>query len=111
MPNTSLFSLPAIHEMTGNNPRAWHASVETLHESAKRIKQRNAASLPDGTELMLATNGVYAMLLGYAIECALDSGRRPPWVYPVKLGERTYPDLPEFRRYVSAQYRANYEGA
>ena len=41
----------------------------------------------------------------------VDSGRRPPWVYPVKLGERTYPDLQEFRRYFSAQYRANYEGA
>jgi hypothetical protein len=41
----------------------------------------------------------------------VDTGRRPPWVYPVKLGERIYPDLPEFRAYFSAQYRSNYEGA
>lgn len=35
------------------------------------MKDSNPASLPDGQELMLATNSVYGMLLGYAIECAL----------------------------------------
>lgn len=40
----------------------------------------------------------------------VDSGRRPPWVYPVKLDGRIYPDLPEFRQYFSAQFQVNYPG-
>lgn len=39
-----------------------------------------------------------------------DSGRRPVWVYPLKLEDRFYPELPEFRTFFSDQYRANYEG-
>jgi hypothetical protein len=27
----------------------------------------------------------------------VDSGRRPAWVYPLKLDHRSYPELPEFR--------------
>lgn len=38
----------------------------------------------------------------------IDSGRRPPWVYPVKLGHSMYPELPEFRDYFSAQFRSSY---
>lgn len=37
-----------------------------------------------------------------------DSGRRPVWVYPVKLGDGIYPELPQFREFFSEQYRANY---
>ena len=39
----------------------------------------------------------------------VDSGRRPVWVYPLKLGNRFYPDLPQFREFFSEQYHANYE--
>lgn len=60
-----------LHEITGNNSRAWYAWVETLTQAGVRVRNDSEARLPDGTELMLATNGVYAMLLGYAIECAL----------------------------------------
>jgi hypothetical protein len=38
----------------------------------------------------------------------VDNARQPPWVYPVKIGRQIYPDLPQFRQYFSAQYRANY---
>lgn len=38
----------------------------------------------------------------------VDSGRRPPWIYPVKLAARMYPELPEFRQYFSAQFRSNH---
>ncbi len=32
-----------------------------------------------------------------------DATRKPIWFYPVKLGHRRYPDLPDFRRYFDAQ--------
>ncbi len=38
----------------------------------------------------------------------VDSGRRPAWVYPLKLGGRSYPDLPQFREFFSEQYHTNY---
>src|SRR5688572_5948664 len=62
---------PKLHDMTGNNPSAWFSSVETLMRAAERVRDDTPAQLPDGTELMLATNAVYAMLLGYAAECSL----------------------------------------
>ena len=39
----------------------------------------------------------------------VDSGRRPPWVYPVKLDARQYPDLPEFGQFFSEQDHTNYK--
>lgn len=39
----------------------------------------------------------------------IDSGRKPVWVYPLKLEGRMYPDLPQFREYFSEQYYANYK--
>jgi hypothetical protein len=39
----------------------------------------------------------------------VDSGRRPVWVYPLKLGDRLYPDLPEFREFFSEQFHVNYK--
>ena len=39
----------------------------------------------------------------------VDSGRRPAWVYPLKLGDSFYPNLPQFREFFSQQYDANYE--
>ena len=64
---------PIVHELTGNNPRAWHSWVETLTHAAKRVHTDDTGfpPLPSGAEGMLAINAVYAMLLGYAIECAL----------------------------------------
>jgi hypothetical protein len=63
--------LVKVHDTTGNNPRAWYSSVEVLTEAAKRIHDSTELQLPDGTEMMPARNAVYAMLLGYALECAL----------------------------------------
>jgi hypothetical protein len=62
-----------LHEATGNNPRAWLSRVETLIQAARMIRQPTPITRPppSATELMLATDGVYAMLLGYAFECAL----------------------------------------
>src|SRR5438067_2821529 len=62
---------PWVHSTTGNNYRAWFASVEDLTTAAKRIYDGTPASLPDGTVLMLSINTVTAMLIGYAIESAL----------------------------------------
>ena len=67
----SSIPLPILYDQRGNNPRAWHAWVETLTESSRKLKDSTPAALPDGQELMLAVNAVYAMVLGYAIECAL----------------------------------------
>ena len=39
----------------------------------------------------------------------VDSGRRPVWIYPLKLGDRLYPDLPEFRDFFSEQFHVNYK--
>lgn len=39
----------------------------------------------------------------------VDSGRRVVWVYPLKIGDRLYPDLPEFREFFTEQCRTNYE--
>jgi hypothetical protein len=68
------YSDPAwIHEQLGNNPNAWLTWVYTLTEASKRLRPKPDASrtLPDGQELMLMTDAVYAMLLGYAFECGL----------------------------------------
>lgn len=61
-----------MYDMTGNNPNAWYASVELLTQAAKRVRYNaRPLTMPEGDEGMFAINGVYAMLLGYAIECAL----------------------------------------
>jgi hypothetical protein len=64
---------PKLHDMTGNNPAAWHSCVEALTRAGKRVKYQGPPlpPLPGGREGMLATDGVYAMVLGFAIECAL----------------------------------------
>jgi hypothetical protein len=64
---------PMVHEITGNNPNAWYSWVETLTRAANRVREDDTQlpSLPGGEEGMFAINAVYAMLLGYAIECAL----------------------------------------
>jgi hypothetical protein len=61
-----------IYDMAGNNPNGWYASVELLAQAAKRVRYESVpAGLPGGEEGMFSINAVYAMLLGYAIECAL----------------------------------------
>jgi hypothetical protein len=42
-----------------------------LTKAAKYVRDDHEARLPDGTELMPSTQAVYAMLIGYSIECAL----------------------------------------
>lgn len=59
-------SLETQIERRGNNARAWLSTVETLTEAARKVRYDM-----DSDELMPAINAVYAMLLGYAIECAL----------------------------------------
>ena len=39
-----------------------------------------------------------------------DTEREPLWIYPIKLGNRRFPDLPEFRQYFHAQYSLKYNG-
>ena len=46
-------------------------SVATLGDAAKRLKSGQSGALPDGTELMVGTDAVYAMVLGYGFECVL----------------------------------------
>jgi hypothetical protein len=61
-----------LYDDIGNNPHAWLTWVETLTRSAKAIRANTKrGTLPDGTDLMPTELAVYAMLLGYAIECAL----------------------------------------
>jgi hypothetical protein len=61
-----------LHELKGNNPSAWHSWVETLTQAGRRVRYKGPPEhLPNGNELMLATDAVYAMLIGYAIECSL----------------------------------------
>lgn len=62
---------PVVYDMTGNNFRAWHASVELLTQAAKKVKYESPPPTIGDGEGMFSINGVYAMLLGYAIECAL----------------------------------------
>ena len=38
----------------------------------------------------------------------VDGRRRRVWVFPVKLGTRLYPELPEFRQFFSEQFRMTY---
>ena len=40
-----------------------------------------------------------------------ESKRRPAWFYPLKVGPRMYPDLPECEQYRSAQFRQRYPHA
>jgi hypothetical protein len=56
-----------IHETTGNNFRAWHATVEDFTAAAGKVHDHSA----DGSDMMMSINGVAAMLYGYAIESAL----------------------------------------
>jgi hypothetical protein len=61
-------------DSSGNNYRAWMFMAETLLEAAKNVKK--GAADEGGEELhdsglMLDTDSVYAMLLGYTIECLL----------------------------------------
>ncbi len=37
--------------------------------------------------------------------------RKPAWIYPVKVFGQVYPDLPEYRRFLDAQYRLTYGDA
>ena len=37
-----------------------------------------------------------------------ESKRQPAWFYPLKLGQRVYPELPEFEEYRSVQFRQRY---
>jgi hypothetical protein len=74
-------SVKALHEDVGNRADAWLVSVTTLRDAAKRLKSVESATLPGGTELMVGTDAVFTMLLGYAVECALkglwvDSGHK-----------------------------------
>jgi hypothetical protein len=62
---------PWLHSATGNNPRAWLATVEALATSARRVYDHTEMQFHDGSELMSVENSVAAMLFGYAIECAL----------------------------------------
>jgi hypothetical protein len=63
---------PALYEEVGNNRNAWLVWADTLWEAAKLLRPASQPSkLPDGTELMVSTAAVYAMLLGYTLECTL----------------------------------------
>jgi len=64
-------SVKALHEDVGNRADAWLVSVTTLRDAAKRLKSAESGPLPDSTELMVGTDAVYAMVLGYAVECVL----------------------------------------
>ncbi len=35
--------------------------------------------------------------------------RRPVWIYPLKVGDRRYPELPELREFFSEQFHVNYK--
>ncbi len=37
-----------------------------------------------------------------------EADREPVWFYPVKMGGRIYPEVPEFEEYRSAQYELTY---
>jgi hypothetical protein len=39
----------------------------------------------------------------------VDAVELPPWIYPLKLGPRSVPDLPEFKHFFDEQYRRGYE--
>lgn len=57
---------------TASDPRAWLAWVEALTTAAKRIQYAGVRPKPiEGEDPLVATDAVYGMLLGYAIECAL----------------------------------------
>ena len=61
-----------LHEHLGNSPHAWLTWVDTLAQAAKQLRQRRTpATLPDGEEVMIMSDAVCAMLLGYAFEFAL----------------------------------------
>ena len=62
----------SAHERLGNAWWAWMAWVLTLEDSAAYIGDRSFhIQRPDGEVVMPLTLCVRAMLLGYAIECAL----------------------------------------
>jgi hypothetical protein len=61
-------------DATANGPGAWLFSAEALFAAAKIIKKDAAEQRGEGllaSGLMLVPYPVYAMLLGYAIECTL----------------------------------------
>jgi hypothetical protein len=64
--------IQANFELIGNRYDSWLSSAEMLRQAAKTVKRAaevNSDELPAG--LMLDTYAVYAMLLGYVIECLL----------------------------------------
>jgi len=65
-------SLSSVHARLGNAWWAWMAWVFTLEESAACIGERSFhIENPNGDVVMPLTLCVRAMLMGYAIECAL----------------------------------------
>ena len=73
---------PELHEEIGNRYDSWLTWADAVWEAAKLVRSGSApAQLPDGTELMTTTAAVYAMLLGYTLECTL----KGLWV---KLGNK-----------------------
>src|SRR5262245_57038071 len=72
---------PKDHEATANNFRSWKFTAKILEAGAKRVYLKPDDEDPDKDDTMNVVNGVYGMLLGYAIECAL----KGLWV---KAGEK-----------------------
>ena len=69
----SMFGPPGpAHERVGNLWLAWMTWAYALEESASYIRDRSSYAQRRGGEVVMPlTFGVRAMLLGYAIECAL----------------------------------------
>ena len=61
-----------IHEELGNRADAWLTWGATVWEAAKRVRTSRRPPPPSNSEeLMLMTDAVYAMLLGYTLEVLL----------------------------------------
>ena len=61
-----------LYEDIGNRGSAWLTWAEALWQAAQQVEAiSRSVALPDGTEVMPTTASVYAMLLGYALECTL----------------------------------------
>jgi len=96
-----------------------------LDDKAARLQRYHSAGTPtvlllDVDDVVLSNRDVVADAFARAAArweqrhvvhevYVVDSGRRPVWVYPLKLGARLYPDLPEFREFFSEQFHINYE--
>jgi hypothetical protein len=96
-----------------------------LDDKAVRLQKYHAAGTPtvlllDVDDVVLSNRDVVADAFATAAATwgqrgavdevyLVDSGRRPVWIYPLKLGDRLYPDLHEFRESFSEQFHTNYK--